>query len=245
MSEEKTLEKLDFNKLEAKDGELKITHVKQTLETPKVYYDKSVQLQGTISAPGNFIQKRKERHAELLANVQYSYANGYIKLQTEENQEINYSIEGRLIKNPDIANLKINSGSKLSVSDLTNHLRMKRFFFADTDQHKSLLNNLQSFKVEAQKTIEAVNDNRGNEKALYEIRNTSNINLDFDVLLPVFIGQPKKKFKVEILYTVREKSLDLWMESPEIEEAFKSDAQTIIDFELKRFPETFVFIEQS
>ena len=55
MAEEKTLEKLDLNKLEAKDGKLTVKHVHQTLQTPKVFYAEAVDLDGTIQAPGNFI----------------------------------------------------------------------------------------------------------------------------------------------------------------------------------------------
>lgn len=250
-----TKEKLDLNKLEAKDGELKVTHVHQTLETPKVFYKKTVQIAGTITAPGNFVEKRfkglskevvvsEDQHERERTNVQYSFSNGEIVLRMSENEEVFYEVSGKLQKNKDIEILKINTGSKLSVQDLSNHLRMKRFFFSDKDQHARLMQNLQTFKVEANKVIEAQNDNRGNARDLYEIKNTSNVDLSFDVTLPIFVGEPQKRFKVEILYAVRERAIEVWLESVEIEEALKADAQGIIEKELQRLPKEFVFIER-
>jgi hypothetical protein len=121
---------------------------------------------------------------------------------------------------------------------------MNRFFFADKEKHMRIVSNLQTFRLSAQKTIEAQNDNQGNAKDLYEIKSDSNIDLSFEVLMPVYIGQPAKKFKVEVQYKVRERAIEVWLESPECAELLKADAEGIINKELARLPKEFVFIEQ-
>ena len=189
-------------------------------------------------------EKRATEHKDLKCHVLYNYRKGYIKLRTEEDEEIYYSVHGSLVKNPQIIEMKINTKEKITIKALTEHLRFNRFFFADKDRWLSLISNLQKFKVEAQKTIEDQNDNRGNVKELYEIKNTSNLDLSFDVMMPVFVGQPAKKFKVEIAYAVREKAIEVWLESPELAELERADCEAIINKELTRFPKTYVFIEQ-
>lgn len=243
-----TKEKLELNMLEAKDVVLKVVH--QSEATPIVYKKDPVQLEGTIQAPGNFVAKRKKEHNDLKVHVLYSYAGLFIKLRTEEDadaeqNEAFYGIVGRLIPNPDIAKLKINvSGSRMSTKDLTDLLKFNRFLFRDKDQNARIIENLQKFKLTAQKHIEANDDSRGNVKDLYEIKNESNVDLGFDLMLPVYVGQPAKSFRVDINYTVRERQIDVWLESAELAELLRSEAMRIIDSELKRFPEEYVFIEQ-
>lgn len=247
MAEEKTLEKLDLNKFEAKDGKLTVKHIHQELETPRVDYEESVKMSGTIQAPGNFIEKRKDIVEQIdnkRCNVQYSYNGLYIKVRTQENWAVHYHVDGLLKRNPDISMLQINTKKMFSVKDLTQHIRMNKFFFADKDQNIAIVSNLQKFRVEAQTQIETENDNRGNAKDLYEIKNKSNLVLDFDLLMPIYVGQPAKKFRVEVAYAVRERNIEVWLESPELEELFRINSKEIIDHELTRFPQEFVFIEQ-
>lgn len=245
---EKTLEKLDLNKLEAKDGKLTVKHIHQELETPKVEYAQTVNLNGTIQAPGNFIAKRQPEHNHLKCNVQYSYRGLYIKLRTEEDWPTHYQIEGTLKPNPDLAKLKVNHDAsqnwKMNINDMYNSLRFAKYFFAKPEQYEKVVSQLSKFSVSANKVITAENDNKGNVKDLYEIKSNSNIDLTFDLNMPVYIGQSAKTFRVEIAFNVRERSVDFWLESPELAEILLADAQDIINAELKRFPENYVFIEQ-
>lgn len=242
MSKEKTLEKLNYNTLESKDGVIKIIH--QEEETPKVWYDEPVKLSGAIQAPGNFIEKRKEKHNADKCHVIFSYLGLFIKLTTEENREIGYEVIGKLTPNPEIAALFINATKTFNVSELTKLIRMNKVHFADKDENLRMVSDLQKFKTSAQVEIEQANDNKGNVKDLYEMKSANNLTMHFDLLMPVFIGQEPKKFRVEIACAVRERNVDLWLESPELAELLKCNSKEIIDAQLARFPETFVFIEQ-
>jgi hypothetical protein len=243
-------EHLNLNQLKAEKGVLKI--VRQEEETPVVFYPSPVEISGTIQAPGNFIQKREDKHESKKANVLYSYRGLYINLRTEEDadnqqndrKQLYYQINGKLLKNPMIEDLQVNTKKRFSVKDLTEMLRFNRQWFADKDSNLTIVTNLQKFKLTAQAEIEANNDNRGNAKDLYEIKNTSNMDLGFVLEMPLFIGQPKKKFRVDIEYRIIDRNIEVWLTSADLAEALALDAIEIIDKELTRFPTTFVFIEQ-
>ncbi len=238
-------ENVNFNKLEAKDGKLTIHRITQELETPIVHNETGLTLSGTIQAPGNFIDKRNSQNPLDRCNIQYSFQGLYIKLTTMENHPLKYNVDGVLKPNPDIVRLKVNTKEKFSgVKDLTQHLRFNRYFFADKEENNKIITNLQNFRVAAQKIIESKDDLRGNQLDHFEIKNESNIDLSFNLSMPIYIGQPNKKFKVEIAYDVREKSIDVWLESPELVELLKENAVEIIQKELERFPKEFVLIEQ-
>lgn len=233
MSKEKVLEKLDLNKLEAKEGVITIVH--QTLETPKMFYDKAVKLNGTIEAPANFFEKRESEHPKLKCHVLYNYRKGTIKFVTEENREINYEVSGMIKQNPDMLALGINTGKIMGVTEMSKLVRMNKLFFADKDENLVLVSNLQKFRANAQVEIEQMNDQKGNVRELYEIKASQNLKLDFDLLMPVFVGQPNKKFRVEICFAVRDRNIDFWLESVELNELLNSDLVSIIDEQLTRF----------
>lgn len=245
--EEQTKENLDLNKLQAKDGKLTILHQHEEIQTKVIHEIHKVDLSGTIQAPGNYVQKRKdveEQTPKTLCHVLFNYQKRYIHLICRENHPLKYTIKGELVENPLIKQMKINEGSRLNVKDMTDLLKKFRYLFADKDENSRIVKNLQEFRLEASKIIEANNDQRGNQKDYFEIKAKSNIDLTFMLKMPVFIGQPDKTFKVEICYDVREKGIDVYFESPELIELLDADTKAIIHEQLKRFPEEFVFIEQ-
>jgi hypothetical protein len=239
---------LRLNQLEAKDGVLKLQH--ENIEQTKLIYPHRVAIAGTISAPANFIAKRKDQDPELRSNVQYSYQGRYIKLCTNETNEDNeahtegYNINGALTENPQIAALQINTNTTFTISNLTKHLRMKRPFFADNDQYERLIQKLQNFSAKVNADINQINDRKGNIEDSYKVTLNSNHENQFHVFMPVFIGQEPRKFNIEIACEARDRQVIFWLESTELLILLEKDTKGIIDAELKRFPEGFVFIEQ-
>lgn len=242
--EENTKEHLKLNQLVANDkGEVLIVH--RTDDKKIVHATQELKLEGTITAPGNFIIKRKGQDKDDRCHVLWSLNGLYIKLVTRENHPLSYTIEGKLIKNPEIEKLCVNTKKTQSVKELAQLLRFNKYFFADGDANIKIVENLMKFKVTAQTHIEKEEATRGNEKDVYEIKGVdSNIDLTFELNMPIYVGQPAKKFKVEILYKIRERNVEVWLESPELADLWRSNADEIIQAELTRFPESFVFIEQ-
>jgi hypothetical protein len=244
MEETQNKEHLNLNQLKHNEkGEILIVHREDDAKI--VHAKKPLVLKGTITAPGNFIVNRKEQEKFDRSHVKWSLSGLYITLITRENHPLAYEVTGELIKNPEIEKLCVNTKKTQSVKELAQLLRFNKYFFADGDQNIKIVENLMKFKVTAQTHIEKEEATRGNEKDIYEIKGVdSNIDLTFELQMPIYVGQAPKKFKVEILYKIRERNVEVWLESPELADLWRSNAEEIIKAELARMPEAIVQIEQ-
>lgn len=240
------LEKIDLNKLEAKDGVLTIKH--ETLPTQKVetiHEEEHVSLKGTIKAPANFWEKRSATVTKLKAHVKYSYRDRTISLVTEENfSKLGEEVTGSLNINPEFNAFGINIEKMFKVNDLVKHVRMNKFLFADKDVHAKILSSLKSFSANVESEIRKVNDGRGNIEDVYKTTMKSNAELNFNILAPIFIGEPAKSFNVEICCQADNSEVKFWFESTDLINLFKQDSENIINKELERFDTALVFIEQ-
>lgn len=241
------MEKLDYNKLVAKDGKIEIIH--RNNEAPvKVWYDQQVKLNGTISAPGNFYDQRKEQLKDIIkkSHVVYNYRELMIKLVALENREINQEVIGKLTVNPDIKMLEVNTKERLDSKELTDLLRFNRYFFEDKAQCNAIVEKLQTTKVKIETDLETIlNAGNGRERNVYDKVVKGIEPITFNFLMPLFIGQADVKFQVVINIDARDSEVNFWLESIELAELTLSNAKAIIDKELARFNDSgLVMIEQ-
>jgi len=75
---------------------------------------------------------------------------------------------------------------------------MNRFFFSDKNTAMKLVSDLKNFKAKVDKEIEMSDNDRGNTRLLQSQVVDSNIPEAFDIVIPIFKGQPEQKFRVEI-----------------------------------------------
>lgn len=242
----KKIEKIDLNKLIAKDGVLLIQH--QDLPTPhlaRLDEIQAVTLNGTIKAAANFYEKRTKEIENNKSHVIYSYRERRVTLITKEDYEnLGSEIIGKLTENPDLNTFGINTNKTFSVGELVKHIRTNRFFFENKDVHAKVVNSLQNFSAKVNADIKKINDNRGNIEDVLKVTMDSNAELNFNALMPVFIGEEAKSFNVEIACQADNSKVIFWLESPDLFELLKKDTKTIIDSELARFNSELVFIEQ-
>jgi hypothetical protein len=71
----------------------------------------------------------------------------------------------------------------------------------------------------------------------------ADIKLNFNLLMPIYVGYTKHKFDVEICLDVRSRSISLWLESVELKELMDSETEKIMTTEIGRFGDV-VCIEQ-
>ena len=107
-----------------------------------------------------------------------------------------------------------------------------------------MIDQLQNFSANINSEVKKINTNNGNIEDLKKITMKSNVELNFDLLMPVFIGEENKKFNVEIACNADSTSIKFWFESSALFELLDKDTKSIIDAELSRFSEELVFIEQ-
>jgi hypothetical protein len=194
-----------------------------------------VELSGTIKAPGDFFANRKEDLKENECHVVYSKTDGKIVLTTDEGNYYGSRVTGSLRKNPDLVAFGINSGKMWSIKDLMQKLKMSRAFFPDKDECLNIVTNLSKSKIKVDTILEQETSNSGSSKNNIEVSVKSEFNLFFGLELPVFVGFDKKKFKTEICLNVRDKAVEFWLESVELEEILQSEMESIMNAEIKKF----------
>lgn len=241
------------------DGDTKTLVIREG-DAEVIHQDEKVELEGAINAPWSFFKERmivgndkgiagmpeKIQHDMKRSHLVFSYLKKYIVLVMVENNPIKYIVKGRLIENPDIKKLNVNTGHKFNSKQLCDMLRFNKFYFADKEENGALIENLQKTKVSIQTQIEKEHNNQtGNKRDLYDVKVDRGTPLAFNLQLPVFIGQSPIKFSVEINIDVRENNIEFWLESPELAELLESKTREIMDAELTQFKDKgLVIIEQ-
>lgn len=201
-------------------------------DAPKVQVPKKLELSGSIQGPVEFATKRKADIDAKKTYVEYSYEKGTIKLVVGEKDEVNTVVTGALEKTPQLQQLEVFTGSGMpkerTVTEMSRLLKFNKGLFAESDVATKMIESLAKLKIKVDQTIEKNDNERGNKKDNFEVSVTSGIPLDFTLSVPLFKGFPNSKFKVEVCFDVRDRSISLWLESPELTELIYTETQKII-----------------
>jgi hypothetical protein len=213
----------------------------QVIREPKI-----INLTGTIEAPKEYLAKRKESGQFEAKNchVIFSYQKLFITLMVNESDYYGSSITGKAEVNPELLKFGINAGKIWTKNELKQFLKMNRAFFKDVDSAMKIITNLEKFSASVQTQIDDHKDDRGNKNQHLQVKVDANIDLNFVLSMPIFIGQGNTTFQVEICFDVRDNAISIWLESPELQEAMISQRQKLIDDNIDCFREEFVVIEQ-
>lgn len=201
---------------------------------------------GTIQSPKEWLAKRKASGQFDAKNchVLFSYEKMFIKLFVNETNHYRTIITGKAEVNPDLAKFGINSEKTWTKDQLKSFLKMNRAFFRDRDENLQMVTNLEKFSASVKAQLDLHKDDRGNSKSNAEVKVDTNLNMNFTLRMPAFIGQPDIDFKVEICLDVRDAGLTIWLESPELQEAIINGRKKLVDDNIDCFREEFVVIEQ-
>jgi len=206
--------------------------------------ERIVNISGTIVAPAEYYNKRKDIINPKKCNVIYSYRDLFIKLTVNEDNHYASIIEGKAVLNPDLTKFGINSTKTWTKTELKQFLKMNRAFFKDLDSNLKMVLNLEKFSASIQGQIDEHKDNRGNSKNNVEVKVDTNLDMNFTLQIPIFIGQETTSFQVEICFDVRDNGITIWLESPELQEAIIKQREVLIDKNIECFKAEFVLIEQ-
>jgi hypothetical protein len=197
-----------------------------------------VNIAGNIQAPSNWIEVRKPNPQT--DHVIFSRSEMSIIYTANESNHYATKIMGKLTLNKDLQNFGIlisedKSADKYTTEDLASFLKLNRYFFADRTEAAKIITALNQFKAKLNTEIEKNQDQRGNSKNLVEKVVESNVPTEFTLSMPVFIGYPKMNFKVEICISTTDRSVTVWLESPELMEIIISERDRIINEEIEKF----------
>jgi len=180
---------------------------------------------GTQQLPGTLQYIDKD-----VAVITMDEANMTITLDVDPNNPFGTEVVGKLEFNPDLLSWCINKDKKFTREQLITLLKFNRRFFADPSQHRIMLDAYQKLNLTGQTNFKNETDGRGNKDlAFKKTIDSSTIPTDFTLEMPVFKGQPAKKFRVEICLDATDASVMFWFESVELIEVIETDRKKIFN----------------
>jgi len=163
-----------------------------------------------------------------LAVITMDELAGTITLDVDPNHPFGTVVIGKLEFNPDLLVWSINKDTQFTREQLIKLLKLNRRFFPDPSQHMIMLSAYQKLNLTGQTNLKNESDDRGNREAMFKKTiDSSNIPTEFTLEMPVFKGQPAKKFRVEICLDATDASVRFWFESVELIEIIDADRKKI------------------
>lgn len=210
---------------------------------------KIIALSGVIDSPRLFWKNRHtehNHHEEDKAHVIFSKSEMRIQLVLNENSHFAKTVTGKLQLNPELNAFKINNDSTFSIKELSDILKMRKFFFKDRTEATKIISNLQKFKATITSELEKADDRRGNTTDSMVTKVKSDLDTNFTLKMPVYKGQPEKEFKVDIEFDVTDgDEIEVYLISEGMRMIELESIDKIFEAELKPFrDDKVVCIEQ-
>lgn len=156
------------------------------------------------------------------------------------------NVSGKLEIHKDFSKWGINEGTEWSHQKLAEFCKMNRSLFTDPQLAMKLFVELKDVKIKTDKEFEHSNDNRGSERVLVAQKViSSNIPQTFRLKVPIFKGQSKVEFEVELY--INPNSFAVTLISPQANDIVQDVLDSIIDDQKKQIQELcpdLVIIEQ-
>ena len=181
------------------DGETKELVIRQGDALPLKERHK-VQLSGTLPTPLTYLIRRVNQIDQLKAHLEFSLEGMNMKLTIEEENQDGAVVSGSLSLDPKFKLFGINKGNYQTPFQLAELIKMNRGCFENHSVAMDLVTQLKKFKAKIDKEVEKADDNRGNKKLLIDQIVTSNIPEAFQLNIPIFKGEKKQVFEVEVYF---------------------------------------------
>lgn len=220
--------------INSESGEIHIRHG-QLLAQP---VPKNICYTTNIYGPAEWFEKREHLmdfdHCHIIVEEHEEVAT--IKFVEKERDQNGFTeITGRLEQHPVFANLKI-SHEFGSPEALGKHLKKNKRFLSDPIKGEELISALFSFTAKIDQRLERSQDNRGNNRAVYESAIKTEIPQYFTLEVPLFKGSDEKfVINFEICIAYAENRLICWFESDELDQIIQDEKEHIITTELDNF----------
>ena len=208
-----------------------------------IYDPEKVRLKGIISAPGDFIDKRKGTINKDKTHVVADYTRKTLTLTVEEDSRFAYEITGWLEEYSELEELKVNKVRYYSQKELYNALKMEGIFFKTKEAHTALMEKLKKFEGTVEAAFSNADNYKGSQayKKVVEIK--TNIDLEFNLKMPIFAGGKAYEFKVDINVDLKNSEVQFWLESVELHELMLKAVEEEFKAQFIRFAD-YVIIEK-
>lgn len=224
------------------NGEQKALEIREGQALP-LHELKPLALVGTISAPGDFYEIRKEQFPVEKSNVIVDREAGTIQLTGLDQEDVgSIRITGKLEVHPDFKRTGINDEENVrQITELATWIKMNRTFFESKSVAMNLVTILRNFKATVNKAIEDKRDDRANYSVLRQQVVESNIPQSFKMTVPLYVGEKPQTFDVEVVIDPEDFACALI--SPDAADEMKLRRNDIINEQIRRF-EGYAIIEK-
>lgn len=211
-------------------GRHEIVHREGVTEKP----ERDIIISGTISSPSVYLKKRVKTINCSDSFIEVDREKMKITLFIEAtNPYRKHEISGSLLHHPDFLKWGINCGTEWNNDKLAEFIKMNRSNFESKTTAMSLSLELKEFKMNVEKELEAMNDNRGNVKAVavQKVKET-NIPESFTLKVPVFKAQQPETINVELY--INASTFGITLVSPDANDIINDVRDRIIDAEKEK-----------
>lgn len=159
---------------------------------------RTVYITGVIDSPLRWLEKRLGVIDIMQCNIVVNRDDMEITLIMKEHDYYADKIQGRLLISTEFKKFGINSGEYTTGLQLSDLIRMNRSCFEDKKKAMELVTIMRNFKATVTTQLEMSDDKKGNTAQLRRQTVEGNQPPSFELNIPIFKGQPRKKFTVEI-----------------------------------------------
>jgi len=221
--------------------EVVITHKKGLDEFSPL----KINISGNIDSARKWLEKRHVKEDEIVHIDEYGLVNDndshllidrdkmYVSLFFNEDDPYHSGlVNGSLKMHEDCEKWKINSGESWDHKELSEFIKMNRSCFINRTDAMKLSSALANVKIKADNEYEKSDDNRGTVKTMIAQNIIeSNIPKSFTLNVPIFKGEGKTSFEVEVYVSPSNYSVTLV--SPDVNDIISDTKNNIIDAEIK------------
>lgn len=214
---------------------------------PPMVQPAGIETSGAITAPGDFFRAKYKAGDKLTnENVIFRYTDMLVKYNMEEgtieflediaSTNASSRVNGKLRMNKDLKALSINTQKVYTSQQLADVLKFNRLLFDNSDDCMNIVSKLKKFSAQISTQIVNSNDNQGNKNLTFAQNVATELNLSFVLHCDIFTGiYSNVKFKVDIEFDLRDKTIEFWLVSTELKELIDQRTKDIIDDQLISF----------
>ena len=191
-----------------------------------------VKIDGTIDAPARWIEIRAEQLEQKAGFVLVDREGMRITYRDQENSVYGDEIIGRLTFAKEFLEMKINTGEYMTNFEMAELIKMHRSFFENKSVAMRIVSDLQNFKAKVDRDIENSNNNRGDRRLLIAQAVQHNLPEVFNMVIPVFKGQPRQTIACEVY--VEPSNFNCSLQSPEAIDFINEQRDAIMNEVLRR-----------
>jgi len=191
---------------------------------------------GRLDTPRLFLTPKEANYDKLQCTFEVDAENNRVRLVgTEKSQESADTIWGALAPSDAIAQFKLNTGARWTVSELVELVKRMRPYFATQEAQVALITHLKNWSVAVNKQFEEVQSQDGNARRSVAIRVEGQMPAPFVLCLPIYKGYPKERFEVEFGVDAEGGNVKLYLDSPQLLDLLLHKKEEYINTEAEYF----------